>query len=1110
MKRLISWAVHNSPAMNVLMVACLAVGLASSLTLRREVFPEFALEIVLISVPYPGASPEEVEDGICEKIEEAVRAVAGIKKNTSVAREGAGFVILELDADIEDVDRVVNEIRSEVDRIPSFPELAEDAEIKQLTIRQPAIKIGVIGPQSDLPDAELKLRAVAEKVRTDLLQLKPTPPADGGILAKISHYLRTAGRRTAISQANIAGSRDYQIDVEISEDTLRKYGLTLRQVAQLIRRENIEMPGGTLKSASQDVLLRGKNRRRTGEEIAKLPLIKQSSGVVLSVAELADVRDEFVDKSVVNEIGGEPGLIVSVDRTTTEDLFGITEAVHKYVKEAEMPIGYRLVTWRDSSIDVKDRIDLLTRNGAQGLLLVFLVLAVFLELRLAFWVAMGIPVSVLGACGVLLYTGQTLNMLSMFAFLLALGIVVDDAIVIGENIYAHRQQGKPFFESAIDGAQEVLPSVFASVATTIVAFLPLMFVSGVMGKFIGVMPVAVIAMLIISLLESTFILPCHLAHAQNLFLRTLSFILWPLKPLFWLSRWINKQSARGLNWTIERCYIPALGFALGNPLTIVAIGLAGLLLSFGLVRGGVTPFNIFPKLDSNWINATVAYPDGTPSDVAKAATTRIEQAIREINDEFATPDEPIIRIINRSIGAVSGDGPMGPDTTTTGGHVGLVEVELYPTTERTISSEELLRMWRAKLPVESNFPGVESIKFGTPSFGPGGRPVEFKLLAKREHWDQLQKAVEFSKGKLAEYSGVQDISDDSRPGKLEFHFRIKDSAKAMGVTAADLAETIRSSYFGEEVMRLQRGRHEVKLMVRYPQENRRSLATLRQLRVRTGDGSERPLTELAEIDEVQGVSEFNRIDQLRSITVTADIDERKGNAFQVVSDLRSKGMTQLASLYPDVSVRWEGQQEQSRESILSLFVGLVIALMVMYVLLTLEFRSYLQPLLILSIIPFGFIGAIWGHAFMQIEVTLFSMFGLVALTGVVVNDSIVLIDFINTRVRAGTPIRQSLIEAGRRRLRPVLLTSLTTIAGLLPLLTEPSFQAQVLIPMATSLSFGLMLATFVVLFLVPTAYRIYYFVVVEVFAFSLIEEDETPETGPPASNPTPPPVAQLA
>jgi multidrug efflux pump subunit AcrB len=1076
MKSVIQWAVRNSPAMNTLMVSAIVVGLFCLTQMRREVFPEFDLEIILVSVPYPGASPDEVEEGICQKIEEAVRPIEGIKQQISIAQEGAGFVVIELEADIEDVQKALNEVRSEVDRIPSFPELAEEREVKQITMRQPVISVGILGPESDEPESDLRLRDVAERVRDDLLH------------------------QPAVSQASIVGAREYQIDIEIPEETLRKYGLTLQQVAQIVRRQNVEIPGGTMRTDSQEVLLRGKNKRTVGEHILDIPLVTSPGGVVLRVGDLGTVRDEFDDSvTSISRINGRPGLAISVERTETEDLLAMVADVKRYVETTELPPGYEMVTWGDQSIEVRDRLDMLLKNGIQGLVLVFLLLAIFLELRLAFWVALGIPISILGTCAVLYLSGHTLNMLSSFAFLMVLGILVDDAIVVGENIYSHRQAGKSFFRAAIDGTYEVVPSIFSAVFTTVIAFIPLAYVAGVMGKFIGVMPPAVIAALLFSLAEATLVLPCHLGHppsTETLLDKTRrwrsvmspalaatfgSLILalahlwtqfsYPLRRLGDLFAWLNVKSNRGLSKVTDEYYRPAVRWTIDHAAITISIAVAVLFVSLGLVASGRVPFNVFPSIDSKQIIARIVYPDGTPASVTDASTARIEQAIMAINDQHQQAHgTPIVRYVHRAVGQISAPGAMGPDTRSSGSHVGGVNVELVETDMREIHSREIIAQWRKS---SGDFPGAESVTFQIPDFGPGGRPIEFRLLADAEHMDQLESAIEETKDRLSDYSSVFDIADDSRPGKWEFQLKVKQNAMAMGIPLADLAETVRGSYYGEEVMRLQRGRHEVKLMVRYPQEDRRSLADFEEIRIRTAGGGERPITEMADVTVARGYAEINRIDQLRAIAITADIDETTGNAYNIVQDLRTSFMPGLLEKYPAVHVLWEGQQERTTESMESLRIGLMIAMVAMFVLLTVEFRSYLQPMLVMAIIPFGIIGAIWGHFLMGMELTMFSLFGLVALTGVVVNDSIVLIDFINHRVSGGLSIKDSLVDAGAQRLRPVMLTSVTTVAGLLPILLERSFQAQIVIPMATSLCFGLLASTVLVLLLTPTMYYVY-------------------------------------
>jgi HAE1 family hydrophobic/amphiphilic exporter-1 len=1048
MRRIITWTVQNMPAMNTLLIAVLAVGALSFASMRREVFPEFELEIVLVTVPYPGATPEEVEEGICQKIEEACRSVAGIKKITSVAQEGAGFCVFELLDSVKDVQKTLSEIRSEVERIPSLPALAEDPKVEQVTLRTPAIKVGVLAP--DLPPgeevSELQLRDVAERVRDDLLALP------------------------AVSAANLLGAKDYQIDIEISEHTLRKFGLSLQQVAEIVRRENLEIPGGTIRSESGEILLRGKNKRYVGAEIARLPLVTLPDGIVLTVGDLATVRDEFTDVAATNRINGRQGMVISIDRASGEDLLGMVAVVKDYVGSAQLPDGYTLAIWSDQSIDVRDRLKMLVSNGLQGLVIVFVILALFLDLKIAFWVALGIPFAMLGTGALMQITDQTLNMLSMFAFLMAIGIVVDDAIVVSDNIDRHRRMGKPLAAAAIDGTVEVIPSVVAAVLTTVITFLPLCFVTGVMGKFIAVMPFAFICTLLMSLVESTLVLPGHLAHRANLVFSLLGIALAPLKLLLPVVAALQQACDRGLKWFVKHVYSPILDAALDHRLATLATALAILLACMGVVRSGRTPFQLFPKIDANRLLAKIVFPDGTPASVSEAATLRIEEAAVAAAARLS-PDAPILELVHRAVGQVAAQGEVGPDARMSGSHVGAVALELVPGEQRSVTSEEFISEWRR---LAGDFPGTETLVYGTENIGPGGKTIEFKLLASStpEAVRQLEAAVERCKDWLAQYPGVIDIDDDSRPGKWEYQVKVKPRAEALGVSLADLAGTIRASFYGEEVMRLQRGRHEVKLMVRYPQEERRSLASLDDIRVTGPDGIKRPIGELADVTVVRGYSEINRLGQKRSITVTADIDVATSSltSGQITADMERRLMPSLLSEYPEVRVRWEGQQEQTNDSLRSLGVGFVVAMFAMFVLLTMEFRSYVQPLLILAVIPFGCAGAVFGHALMGMPLTLFSMFGLVALAGVVVNDSIVLIDFINHRVREGHPLRIALREAGCLRFRPVLLTSLTTVGGIMPLLLEKSFQAQFLVPMATSLAFGLATTTVLVLILVPVMY----------------------------------------
>ena len=1048
MKSIVRWSVDNPPAINTIVVAALLMGAFCAVSMQREFWPYSNLDVVQVRVVYRGASPEEIEESICQRIEESVRSVDGVRRITSVSREGSGSVSIELDAEVKEseVQEILAEIRSRVDSIPSFPALAERPEVSRQQPRTTALQVGVMGPKDGSVEAQLQLREFAERIRSELLLLPE------------------------ISQAELVGAPEFQIDVEISEESLRQYNLTLPQVADAIRNENIEVPGGTLRTESQDILLRGSNRQNSGESIAGIPLISQADGAVLTIGDLGQVRDEFTDDSAISRINGRPGLAVQIDTTAAEDIVDVGKAVHRFVNQYHTPDGFQLLCFRDRTDDVEARLMLLVKNGWQGLLLVFLILMLFLELRLAVWVSMGIPLSIAGACIVMYYSGQTFNMTSLFAFLIALGIVVDDAIVIGENIHVHRKQGKGLRQAAIDGTLEVMPSVITSVLTTVIAFLPMLFMTGRLARFTQVLPFAVIAILLFSLIEALTVLPSHLAHHDGAGMKFWKWLLGPFRLVASLIAFLNKLFGKGMEALIDRVYLPFLRVSMRFPGMVVATSLALLLVTWGVVRSGVVPYIILPQIDSNFCTVVVAYPDGTPERIADEATQRLEEAIFEINQaaiEEGRTDNPngIVEAVHRSVGY--GANTFG--AVSSGSHVGSLTVQLVDTAFRDITSQEIVQLWRRKA---GEFRGVDFVTFGSGPRGIAAPPIEFSLLARSEDIEELEAAVERCVSQLEQYPGVHDVTAGGRPGKWEYRLKVKDEAKAMGISLAEMSRTVRAAYYGEEAMRLQRGRHEVQLRVRYPREQRESLANFEEVRIRTPDGAERPLMELASIETGRSYSMIHRLDQMRSVTITADVDEETANAFTITRDLQATLVPELSASFPALRVLWEGQQEQTNESMNSMLYGFIGVMIAMYFLLTIEFRSYFQPLLVLSIIPFGVIGAVAGHIVQGLPFTLFSIYGLVALSGIVINDSIVLIDFINRRIESGASLQDALLDAGQRRCRPVLLTSITTIGGMLPILLESSRQAQVLIPMATSLSFGLIFATVLVLILAPVFYML--------------------------------------
>ena len=727
MKSVIQWAIKNSPAMNTILIATMIVGAVSMVVMRREVFPNFALDLLLVTVPHPGASPSEVETNVCQKIESEISTIDGIKQMTSVANEGFGYVILELNNG-SDVQAVLREVEAGVKQV-RLPQETERFDVKQIVFRAPAISVGILAPDRGRPSTlqeQRELRDLAEEIRSDLLNIKAVEPKSPLMWALSKLHLPNG---PCVSSAEIAAARPFEISVEISEDTLRKYGQTLQGVAATIRAQTADQPGGTMKTASSEMILRANSKVETGEDVEVIPLIPSDGrGDPVLVGDLANVIDGFEETTRSNTINNREGLVVRVTKTSEEDLFTIVNAVKAYVAKKKMPPGYTIDTWDDISVDVRDRIELLSRNGLQGLILVFVVLAIFLELRLAFWVAMGIPISILGAGFILICTGQTLNMLTMFAFLMALGIVVDDAIVIGENIYSKREQGLSFVAAAIQGTAEVLPAVCASVTTTIIAFLPLMYVTGVMGKFLSIMPVVVIAMLAISLVESTFILPAHLAHDNNLFMRMVSGFLYVFKPLVVVFKWVNGAAAKAMDWAVNRFYDPLLYFSLRNKRIVLASTMLGFGLASGLVLSGAAPFAFFPNMDGRQISATVAFPNGTPEGFTQDAVDELAAAFQRIDQKIK--DETGKSVVNnfyRRIGEV-GNANMGPTGITNGSHVGTIEVELTQPSERNVTTQELLAFWRKEIP---KIAGTEALQFNSQSMGPGRRGDRVQVAGRR-------------------------------------------------------------------------------------------------------------------------------------------------------------------------------------------------------------------------------------------------------------------------------------------------------------------------------------------------------------------------------------------
>ena len=1033
MRRLISAAVHNSVAANLLMIVIIVVGGMSVYNLKRETFPQISFDIISVRTVFPGATPEEIEESVVVKIEEAIQGVEGIQDIFSQSRESSGVVLARLKPGVDNR-RALEDIQSQVEKVDTFPEDAEPPIYEELSERRKVINVAIYGEQP-----ERTLKEVATRVRDDLLA---------------SEF---------ISQIRLVGTRDYEISIEVSEESLRRHGLTFEEIRRVVQRSSLNLPGGSIKTPTQDIVVRTAGQRYTGLEFALLPLLTRDDGTVVTLDEVARVSDGFVDAWRIGRFNGTPSVLVSVFRTNEEDALVISDAVRAYVAEQapRLPQGLSMSVWADDSAVTKGRLELLGRNGLQGLFLVLLSLWLFMNMRLAIWVAAGLVVALLAGLWILDLYGGTLNMITMFAFIMALGMLVDDGIVVGENIYSHWRRGKSPVQAAIDGAGEVALPVIGAVSTTMAAFVPLFIMEGILGKFVAIMPVAVVAVLLGSLLECMLILPPHLAHAlpeggyrQH------------RRGARQLAQRVRNGIDGALDWFIESVYMPLLRRAMAWRLVVAASALSILMLMFGLLLGGHLNFELFPDRDTDTIVARVTMPQGTPLAQTAAATARLEAAGRQLDNHFRPSDPGSEDVVKQIMTVVGINTDFEPEV---GSHIGEVTVELLAAEQRGISSTLLADKWRE---LSGDVPDALELIFMSEDIFPVGKPIEVRLMG--DNFTEMREAAARLEAELGTYPGVLDISNDFRPGKMEIQLALKPAGRVLGITLADLAGQVNQGFFGAEALRLQRGRDDVKVVIRYPETERRSLGDLDNIRIRTPNGSEVPFHEVATATLRRGFSVIKRSDRQRALSVMADVDSTKANAEKILADLEADYLPRLLADYENMRFSFEGQHKETQRSVGSLFRGFIIAMLLVYTILAVIFRSYAQPLVVMSVIPFGLIGAVIGHLIMGHVLSLISLFGLVALSGVLVNDSLVLVDFINRSRSKGMPLFEAVLAGGRQRFRAIILTSVTTVAGLSPILFEKSVQAQFLIPMAISMSFGLMGATALVLVLVPALYLLLY------------------------------------
>lgn len=1016
MKDAIAWAAKTPVFANLLMIFLIVAGGFATFSMTREMFPEFSFDKVMITVPYPGATPDELEDSVAVKIEEAIRGVEGVRLIETTVSEGSALVMAEIDSQQRDPRDALVDIRNEISRISTFPEDVKEPVVSLQINRREVATLALWG---DLE--ERSLATLAREIEQELLTFPE------------------------VSEVSTEGIRDFQINVLVREADLQRYGLTIERVSGAIRGASLDLPLGRLRSDSEEQILRVEAEQRVGRELAELVILSRADGTQIRLRDVADVDDGFAEEPLGLRVDGTPAVTFKVQRTSDQDVVAAAERVKAYLeaRRGSLPPGVRFELWKDHSVAVTDRLGLLTKNGSQGLLLVFVALLVFLGVRLSFWVAAGLPVAFMAAMILLLGFGGSLNMISSFALIMILGILVDDSIVVAENIARHMREGGYTLESALAGLEEVTMPVIASVTTTAIAFMPLFYLSGIMGKFIRIMPVAVVACLIASLIECLLILPAHLAHSKP-----------PSRDGTLLQR-LRRRFDEWSDGFIEHRYGPTVDFALRWRYPVAVASLAFLIVVAGLLASGRPRFVFFPSLDADTVQATLTMPQGTSYERTAEVVARIEKAAREVGAGLppAADGKPITRRIKAKVG--SG-----------GANQGHVELELCKSEDRDITSSALVGRWRKAL---GAVPEATSVNFAGSRHRPGGKPIELRLLPRDPaHAEPMVRELRQA---LARFPGVYNVDDNLEPGKRELRLGLKAPARNLGLNERELAIQVQYGFTGREVQKLQRGREEVEVRVRYARQLRRDQTDLDHLRLRGESGALVPLGWAASTERDRGLSKIERRDGRRVVTLSAEVDDAVTNANEVVSALEAETLGDLLARYP-AEFNFGGAQEEQKATLTSLGVGFLLAMFGIYAILALLFNSYLQPAVVMAAVPIGFGGAIVGHIVFGLPLTIFSIFGMVGLTGIVVNDSLVLIDAINRRRRTGSSAWVAAASAGRIRFRAVFLTTLTTVAGLLPLLLETSLTAQFVIPMAVSIASGVAAATLLTLYVVPCVYLI--------------------------------------
>jgi multidrug efflux pump subunit AcrB len=1033
---------RNTVFANIAIVLMLAVGWLAADLMPVENMPVVASDTIVVLVQYPGASPLEVEEGVCRKLEEAVRGVHGIKEMTAVAEDEAGSLRIEVEHD-QDPSIVLDDVRSKVNAISEFPKATEKPVITHELFTQPVMLVSL---KADMDERRLKEWSL--RIRDEIRNLP------------------------GISQADLVGMRDYEIHVEIPRQTLERYDLSLSQVAEAIRRDNLNLDAGTLRTQNEDIRVRTVGRRYTGKELASTVIKAGPDGEKIPLEAIAAIKDEFTDEPFELGVDGNKASLVIIYKTKKQNELDISDRVRDYLKQLEshLPPGASVSILYDFSDSTRSRLGILLSNGISGLAIVFGLLWLFTDIRLAFWAGMGIPVSLAGTLGILWASGGTLNMVSCTGMILVMGIIVDDAIVVGESIFTRRLRmgDRPGagLDAATQGANEVSFPILAAVSTTIAAFVPLFFIRGTMGKYIEILPTVVIGALVVSLLESFFLLPAHLSHlppstdnemrsptgsAGHPIVYSFLKLLGTIKGFFatGMDRFIHRTYSRLLHWSIRWRYVT------------LCSAIAFLLASLGLVTGGFVKFEVFPPIDGFVVSASVRFPDGTPADVTRRALTNIDKALLHLNATMQTTSgTPMLVRRIHVLGQEVNTNIFMPSR-------GYVQAILIPSSQRGIHTRKILAAWEKEI---GTIPGAVSLNLaGQEAEEADEKPVSVWLSGKSI--SSLKAAADLVLAQLKQFRGVYQASTDFMPGKQEYRLSLKPDARALGLTQEDLALQVRAKLEGEEALRLQRGRENIKIKVRATQEERQQLTLLEHIRIHTPRGGFVPLAAVADVVQVPGASTITRVDGKRRIAVGADIDPEHANAYEISRALEDY-IPKIRAQYPDVTVSLQGEERKHREPFESLLYGFPLAILGIYVLIATIFRSYAQPFIIMFTVPLGIIGAILGHMVTGHNLSMFSVFGMVALSGVIVNDAIVLIESFNAQMAQGNSLSQAIVNAGRLRFRAVFLTTASTVGGLVPLISETSLEAQTMIPMALSLAGGEVVSTCLILLVIPALLHI--------------------------------------